>query len=329
MLVAALLALYAGFVGVSAVAAAPEAAGVTVPAWLYPADSGAPSPPTASPGAPARPLHLPGSRASFTRAQLADLYGAPDWYPAAHAPMPAIVAHGRPPDVCACGYCHTPSGQGRPENAALAGLPAEYIVQQMRDFRGGSRRGAWRGAYAPADLMVRAARAASDAEVAQAARYFARQTLLPRVRIVETARVPRAQVVGLVYARVPGAGSEPLGARLMEFAPDAARHELRDERLGYVAYVPPGSVGRGERIARAGAGAAGTACVSCHGERLRGLGAAPPLAGRSPTYLLRALYAFRDGARGGAAAEPMLPVARSLDAGGMIDAVAYAASLPP
>ncbi len=46
-----------------------------------------------------------------------------------------LVYAGRAPDVRACGFCHLPNGQGRPENASVAGQPAEYIVQQMRDYR--------------------------------------------------------------------------------------------------------------------------------------------------------------------------------------------------
>ena len=39
---------------------------------------------------------------------------------------------------------------------------------------------------------------------------------------------------------------------LLEFAPDEVRHENRDDEMRYVAYVPPGSIGRGERLAHAG-----------------------------------------------------------------------------
>ena len=70
--------------------------------------------------------------------------------------MPSVVAHGRQPDVLACGYCHTPSGQGRPENASIAGLPASYIAAQLEDFRAGKRRGVWPGRYVPTDLMIQA-----------------------------------------------------------------------------------------------------------------------------------------------------------------------------
>ncbi len=97
---------------------------------------------------------LPNSTAEFTRAQLSNRFAAPDWYPASHGPMPEIVARGRAPDLYACGYCHTPGGQGRPENAPLAGLPSEYIVQQVMDFKSGARRALLPGVFPPADLMI-------------------------------------------------------------------------------------------------------------------------------------------------------------------------------
>lgn len=159
--------------------------------------------------------------------------------------MPAIVTRGRAPEVYACGYCHSPTGQGRPENSALAGLPAAYIEQQVAHFASGARRGARPGDYTPVKLMVQSAAYVSEEEVASAAAYFSQQLLHPRVRVVETARVPRSQVIGLVYAALPGSGYEPLGERLMEFAADPQRHEERDDRMRYVAYVPPGSIARG------------------------------------------------------------------------------------
>jgi hypothetical protein len=59
------------------------------------------------------------------------------------------------------------------------------------------------------------------------------------------------------------------------------------------------------------------------------VGPIPRLAGRSPSYLLRQLLAFKVGARAGRAGAPMKPVADNLQLGDMIDATAYAASLPP
>jgi cytochrome c553 len=306
--------------------AAPGGSADAVPSWLYPT---APAPKQDAAADPSQALRLKGSAVAFPRKQLGDLFSAPDWYPGSHLPMPDVVEHGRAPFVYACGYCHSPTGQGRPENAALAGLPVAYVIRQVHDFRSGARRSAAVGPYPPADFMVQVAKKVGDDELARAAGYFAQQTLRPRVRVVEAARVPRAEVVGLVYAAIPGGGDEPLGERLMEFAPDPKRHELRDERLRYLAYVPPASLARGRQLARSGVNGPATACVTCHGANLKGTGAAPPLAGRSPTYLLRSLYAFRVGARTAATAAPMQPIAKALTPSALIDAAAYAASLDP
>ncbi|MDE2251671.1 MAG: cytochrome C-binding protein, partial [Gammaproteobacteria bacterium] len=238
-------------------AAAPAAPGSSgAPSWLYPQ---MPPPPAHPPALDHMSrLRVPHSSVSYTEAQLNDLYAAPDWFPQSHGPMPAVVARGRAPAVYACGFCHTPAGQGRPENASLAGLPAAYIIRQVADMKSGARRGGAGGPYRPSDRMMDEARNADAAEVVAAADYFSRQHFRPHVRVVESARVPRSRIVGWVYAAVDGAGAgeEPLGARLMEFTPDAARHEHRDESLVYTAYVPPGSIARGRLLARGGGASA-------------------------------------------------------------------------
>src|SRR6516165_10169488 len=52
------------------------------------------------------PRHVPDSTAAFTVTQARDLFFALDWHPSDHPPLPDIVAHGRKPDVMACGVCH-------------------------------------------------------------------------------------------------------------------------------------------------------------------------------------------------------------------------------
>src|SRR5262249_51171609 len=42
-----------------------------------------------------------------------------DWFPQDHAPMPDVVAHGRPPKLSACVECHLPNGVGGPESAVI------------------------------------------------------------------------------------------------------------------------------------------------------------------------------------------------------------------
>jgi mono/diheme cytochrome c family protein len=133
-------------------------------------------------------------------------------------------------------------------------------------------------------------------------------------------------VRGLVYAFSPG-DDEELGERVLEFAPDPVRHESRDETMRYVAYVPIGSIGRGGALA--GGKGPSQPCGSCHGAKLRGVGDVPGLAGRSPSYLLRQLLAFKVGTRAGLTGVPMKAVVGNLQLHDMIDVSAYAASLPP
>jgi cytochrome c553 len=309
----------------------------TVPAWLFPVD-----PPDA--GAEAAPaqlevVRLPGSRVTFNQAQLTDLFYAPDWFPQTHRALPEIVARGRAPDVYACGYCHSPRGQGRPENSALAGLPAAYIERQVAAFKSGARGRLAPESYPPTDLMIHVAAHAASQEVAAAAEYFSQQRLLPRVRVIESARVPHARVAGLVYTAIPGEGEEDLGERLLEYSPDPVRHGKRDETMRYWAYVPPGSIRRGRALAGddpTGQGDRSPStrspslyCTACHGAGLGGVGLVPPLAGRSPSYLLRQLIAFKTGVRATPEGAPMAAVVADLALRDLIAAAAYAASLPP
>jgi len=274
------------------------------------------------------PIRIPGSTQHYTEAELRDRFLATDWFPQSHAPMPGVVAHGEKPDVFACGFCHSPRGQGRPENAALAGLPTRYILRQLEDLRSGARRGAGPATYRPTANMVRIATHVRPEDALAAAEYFSRQRLDHRVNVHEQEMVPKVHVAGILYAFDEGRGEEPLAGRLLEVAPDYERHERHEDGLVYEAFVPPGSLARGQELARKGA-APIPACESCHGAGLRGVGEAPPLAGRFPTYLLRQLLAFRTGSRRGPASEPMREVASKLELRDMIAAAAYAASLAP
>lgn len=295
------------------------------PAWAYPTLPSTAPPAVVDDGVPHQ---LAGSTHSFTRAQLFDLFTAHDWFPESHPPMPAVVARGRPPVVRACGMCHYPNGQGRPENAALAGLPADYIVQQMLDYKAGLRRSSAAQA-GPHLRMVATAAHVSDDEVRAAAHYFAAQTYRPWITVLEADEVPLTQVVtGSMWAALPGPAREAIGQRIVEVPNDLTLTELRDPRSGFTAYVPPGSLSRGRQLALYGDGAV-SACVSCHGPGLKGLGSIPPLAGRSAQYLYRQLNDMRQGVRAGPGAAAMRAFIGQLAPQDMIAVVAYAASLPP
>jgi cytochrome c553 len=268
---------------------------------------------------------VPGSERAFTLTQIRDLFAAPDWHPGDHPPMPDIVAHGRKPAVLACGYCHLPNGLGRPENSSLAGLPAEYIVQQVRDFASGARRSS-EARSLPVNFMISTANAVSDAELRIAAEYFSALPPKPWIRVIESPTAPRTQVIGWMLAPADGGGHEPIGRRIIEMPEDLERTELRDARSGFVAWVPPGSLARGRALAEGGSV---TRCAACHGADLKGMGPVPALAGRSPSYLYRQLYDFKNGMRNGAWGALMKPVVEALGHDDMVALAAYCASLAP
>lgn len=318
----------AGAVAVAALclAVAASAPPEPFPAWAFPplGRDAAAGPPEAK-----APLHVPGSTRAFTQAQTQDLYAAPDWFPDRHPPAPAIVLVGRRGSMRPCGYCHLPDGSGRPENATLAGLPAAYIRDQIAAFRSGARKGA-DPSWSPIHQMADVAAEATEAEVAATADYFASIPYRGHVRVAESARIPGVLGKAFILRAVPGLG-EPLGLRIVEGPSTFERFELRDPTLVYTAYVPPGSLTRGAILARTGADGLTTPCRTCHGAGLRGAAAAvgPPLAGRSPSYLFRQLYAFQSGGRAGPQAAAMRQVTAKLSQADMIALAAYAASLPP
>jgi cytochrome c553 len=147
--------------------------------------------------------------------------------------------------------------------------------------------------------------------------------------VVETRTVPRFMPLNGVSTLVPGGDREPLAGRLVEVATDLRRHELHDPMAEYVAYVPRGSVARGRTLAVGDARRGIKGCTSCHGADLRGVALVPPLAGRSPSYMLRQLIAFRTGARNAAASAPMREVVAMMTIDDMIAAAAYAGSREP
>lgn len=271
---------------------------------------------------------VPGSAVAMTMTQIRNLNLAPDWHPSDHPPMPSVVAQGRKPDTFACGYCHYPNGQGRPENASLAGLSVGYISQQMADFKSGHRKSSEPKMKAVA-LMVANAKAVTDEEIMISANYFSGIAYKPWVRVVETENVPKTSVSGFMLVPLPGGGMEPIGQRVIEVAEDLARTSVRDSRSGFVAYVPIGSIKKGEKLVNAGGRGATATCVSCHGTGLKGQGDIPPLAGRSPSYTLRQLYDFQSGARAGKSSAQMREAVSRLTINDMVSIVAYTASLAP
>lgn len=118
------------------------------------------------------------------------------------------------------------------------------------------------------------------------------------------------------------------GERTIETPVNFADYKFGSDRVVYVACVPAGSIARGAAIAVKGWGAA-PACGSCHGGALQGVGAIPPLVGRSPTCIARQLILFCEGKRSNPGAAPMRTEVSHFILKDMIDVAAYAASRQP
>jgi cytochrome c553 len=241
--------------------------------------------------------------------------------------MPDFVKYGRKPDARACAFCHLANGQGRPENASLAGLPAAYIEQQIADWQAGLRGSSEPKMGAPM-RMGQIAKAVTPEEARIAAEYFSQLTYKQWIRVVESETVPKFRAAGSVLVLTGEAGAEPLGQRIVEVPEDLERFELRDSRSGSVAYVPVGSIQKGAELVTTGGGKT-IRCSICHGADLKGLGFVPPLAGRSPSTIVRQLYNMQSGARNGPWSQLMKEVVARLTMEDMIAIAAYTSSRTP
>ncbi|HXI28319.1 MAG TPA: c-type cytochrome [Vicinamibacterales bacterium] len=267
-------------------------------------------------------VKAPGSAHEYDAAAIAGNATPPDWFPDEHPAAPRSVKGGTGITM-ACGSCHLMSGQGHPESADLAGLPAEYLIRQMAYYKAGTRKDEAR--------MGPIARAASDDDVRQAAEYFAALKPIVWVKVIETATPPRTFIATAGRHRQlhPDGGTEPIGHRILEIPADPFRTEIRDPHSGFIAYVPPGSVARGEALVNGAPSAKTVRCAICHGEGLKGLGEVPRLAGLQPLYVARQLFDMRYGSSAGKAAALMKRVVANLTDDDIIAIAAYVASLPP
>src|SRR5712671_2890068 len=267
-------------------------------------------------------VRAPGSAREYEWAKVSGNTNPPDWFPDEHPPAPPSVAGG-PGRRFACGACHLMSGQGHPEAADLAGLPAEYLIRQMAYYKTGTRKDDAR--------MGPIAKAISDEDVRQAAEYFAALKPSVWVKVIETATPPETFIATSGRHRVlhPDGGTEPIGRRILQVPEDPYRVEIRDPHSGFIAYVPPGSIARGEALVKTGASGKTVACAPCHGEGLKGKGAVPRLAGLQPLYVARQLFSMRHGSSAGEAAAVMKPVVAKLSEDDIIAISSYLGSLPP
>lgn len=337
--------------GVSFVQAQDEPA----PLWAYafaappkPGDKAAPqAPPTRNlrpnedPAEQTRPQRLEGSTATFTLVDIRDGHNVIDWFPNDHPPMPDVVKSG-PASLMAergrgCGSCHLPNGKGRPENAPPAGQPAAYTLRQLRDFRDGLRLSA--DPRKPNTVTMAAlAKAMSDKEMQEAADYYAAMRWTPWIEVIETDLIPEVELeTGNMYIVKGKERTVPIAGRIIETPRDEHQaNVLRNPRSGWIAYVPAGSLARGENLVTTGGVSVAdgkvvpgktVACSTCHGPDLMGLADVPGIAGRSPSYQTRQMWDMKMGTRKGLSSQLMKPVVARLTADDMTAIAAYLASI--
>lgn len=290
-----------------------------LPAWAY----NIPDKVQPAAAGPTGPVHVPGSTKEYDAAKIAGNANPPDWFPDEHGPAPRIVKGEPGVALMACGSCHLMSGQGHPESADMAGLPVEYLVRQMKYFKSGARKDNPR--------MGPIAKATSNEDVRLAAEYFAALKPIPFVKVIETSSPPKTYIstAGRHHLLSPEGGTEPIGHRIIEIPEDASRMAVRDPHSGFIAYVPPGSIAKGEALVKTGGSNKTIQCALCHGDDLRGLGEVPRIAGMQPVYIARQLICMQNGSSAGTAAALMKKVVANLSEDDIIAISAYVGSLPP
>ena len=270
-------------------------------------------------------LSVPGSDLQLTQTRIDDPFNPPNWYPDELPPMPQVVSHGRPPNVRACGQCHMLHGMGHPESSIMAGLPVNYVIRQMQDYKSGERT----SLYRRHNSMLLSATHATEEEVRAAAEYYVDIEPVKWVTVIEAETVPETYVgPGNMRHPEPDGGMEPIGQRIIEIPEDSHLAERRDPHSPFIAYVPRGSIQAGLELATTGAGRT-IQCYICHGDDLKGLGDVPGIAGMSPIYMARQLWDIKYGARTGTSAALMLAVVANLTYDDVIALSAYVASLDP
>lgn len=292
------------------------------PEWAYPV-----APKGGRKNDPNKIITVPGSDKKYTEVEVNDPYGPPDWFPNDHPPMPPIVANGRRPEPRACALCHLTTGDGHPESAGIAGLPVPYFVRTMQEFKEGRRTGIRTTA------MIDIAKNMTDEEMKQSAEYFAKiKPLRGFVKVEEASEVPKTYVgAGAMRFVSTGAeaGREPIGQRIITIPQDEDGAHARNPRTGFLHYVPPGSIKKGEDLVKTGGNGKTVVCAICHGPELKGLGEVPPIANRDPLYVVRQLNDMQNGVRTGTWITLMKPVVEKLTMDDMIALAAYIGTLEP
>jgi|TARA_B110000483_G_scaffold242295_2_gene327662 cytochrome c553 len=270
---------------------------------------------------------LPGTSLTFTRVEANYSWQPADWYPGDHPEMPEIIATGdMERGIRPCSLCHFPNGQGKVENGHVSGLPANYILQQLEAFKNGERMSA---DYRKANTneMARIAAWLTEEEKQQVAQYYSSIPFRSMIRVVESEQAPQVRA-SLNRLTMPDEDApwQNLGNQIVEVTEDLEETEImRNPRGTFVAYVPIGSLAKGEELVTTGAGKT-IPCGACHGLDLKGIGDVPSIAGRTASYIMRQLWDVKQVTR---VSPLMTPVLTNLTAEDMMNISAYLATQAP
>ena len=135
-------------------------------------------------------------------------------------------------------------------------------------------------------------------------------------------------------------GTEPIANRIIMLPMDVKKARMRDPRAGagFNALVPVGSVEKGKDLVTTGGmkivgnqivQGKTTACSTCHGLDLMGVADVPPIAGRSPSYIVRQIWDIQQGTRNGAAVQLMKQAIANLNGEDLVNIAAYVSSRRP
>jgi len=169
----------------------------------------------------------------------------------------------------------------------------------------------------------------SEEDMRQAAAWFAALKPIAWTRVIETKTVPQSYIGKGRMRFVLDGPAEALGTRIVELPQDPLRAARRDPHSGFIAYVPEGSIAKGEALVKSGGDGKTLACATCHGQQLEGLADVPSIRGTSPLYVTRQLLDMQNGARAGPGAGLMKPVVDKLTVEDVIAIAAYLATLAP
>src|SRR2546425_304483 len=103
-----------------------------------------------------------------------------------------------------------------------------------------------------APARARCRNAITEAEMETAAAYFTEIKPRSIVTVVESETAPKSYITGWHLAAAKGVEKEPIAGRIIEVPNDLEQFVSRDARTQFTAYVPPGSIKRGEGLATTG-----------------------------------------------------------------------------